>query len=182
MPAHLRPRWPRRRRGDAAASRATAEPGEFSGSHTTRSGMSVISSGSVIAPRGGADGDRITVGRADLGGGGGGQPRDGGPRRAREVRLAVLQPPRVEQHPPARQHGLPGRRVGSARRDGHVGRGGARCPATLPSRCELGAGGGGVAQAEVDADLLGQRGEHAHVRRWRWAAARARTAAGGPPS
>ena len=29
----------------------TALPGEFSGSHTTRSGMSVITSGRVIAPR-----------------------------------------------------------------------------------------------------------------------------------
>src|SRR5699024_11866194 len=29
----------------------TAEPGEFCGSHTTRSGMSVTAQGSVIAPR-----------------------------------------------------------------------------------------------------------------------------------
>ena len=39
---------------------------------------------------------------------------------------------------------------------------------------------GGVAQAEVDADLLGQRGEHPRSRRWRWAAARASNGRGRP--
>ena len=46
--------------GHTAVVACTADPGEFSGSHTTRSGMSVISSGKVISPRVGGDGHRIS--------------------------------------------------------------------------------------------------------------------------
>ena len=95
--------------------------------------MSVISSGRVMSPcplptvTGSPSRD------ADLGRGGRRQPCDRGPRRAGQVRLAVLQSARVQQHSPAGQDGLTRCRMRPVRRRGRRGsRRGVPCHA--PSR------------------------------------------------
>ena len=63
-------------------SRCTAEPGEFSGSHTTRSGMSVMVSGRVIDPRDVLTGWRMLLDEGRL--------QDGEPYLAGTARTPVL--------------------------------------------------------------------------------------------
>ena len=125
------PIFDRRHRLSTPSCRCTAEPGEFSGSHTTWSGISVMASGKRDRAARGADRDLVAVGGADLVGGRGRQPHHRGARGAGQVRLAVLQPPVVEQHPPPRQHGFTGARL---RRLGSGDVGAAPCvPSQVPS-------------------------------------------------
>ena len=130
-------RWPSRRRSRPSrcrrrrrrASRGRRSVAEFVGSHTTPSGMSVTTSGTVTAA---AVGATVTSSR----------PRPS-PRRSprtagrrpvrgpRQVRLAVLQPAGVQQQRPGREHRLAaaGRRRRRLRRRRRRNRGAAvRCP------------------------------------------------------
>ena len=69
---------------------STAPPGEFIGSHTTPVGMSVTTSGSVIAPRAAVREGFGAVAGADRRGGGGREPGHRWPCGAGQVRLTVL--------------------------------------------------------------------------------------------
>ena len=159
---------PRSRRSSAAARRR-------------RSAMSVIASGSVIAPR-----SVLTVTRspsaAPISAAVAADSRaTGGSGGAGEVRFAVLQPSRVEQHAPAGQHGLTRAGLRGPRRC-HLRSARAAAPAHSPRRAISSPAASARRQVEVDADLVGQEVQHPQIRVWRWCAATARTAESGPPS
>ena len=138
----------------------TAEPAEFSGSHTTRSGISVIISGRVIAPR-----SVLTV--------------TGSPRRRRFRRRSpqTAAPPAGARCPPdsVRRPAAARRRAASASRPAPPAGTGRRRPVRrhrgASGRCPSHARAGrfrrrrpAVRQAEVDADLVGQVLQHPQIR------------------
>ena len=103
----------RRRRGRRAKVRARRRSRRScAGSHTTPSGRSASSTGSVIAPRSVATVAACPSTTPEPVGGRGGQPRHRRSRRAGQVRLVVLQRAAVDQLPPA-WPAAPGRRLGS---------------------------------------------------------------------
>ena len=94
----------------AARSARTAEPGLLAGSHTAPSAMSVTSSGHRHRARRGRHRHLVAVGEAGRGRGGRRYPGHRRACRSGQVRLAVLQPARVDEL-------MPGSQPDSARRD-----------------------------------------------------------------
>ena len=82
-------------------------------------------------------------------------------RGAGQMRLAVLQPPVVQQHPPAGQHRLARAGRGPARRPRRSGRGARAVPGA--QRGQFGAGRRDGRAAQVDAHLVGQGVQHPQV-------------------
>ena len=160
----------------------TGAPGELVGTQTTRSGMSVTTSGRVIRPAS----EATTTGSPSAAPIAAAVAADRCSRGcfagAGEMRLAVLQPAGVEQPVPGGEHRLAGPRSGQRRR----GDGRGRRPLAIPAaeRGDLAAGVRDVGEPQVEPHLGGQRVQHPAVgqRRGRGESARAISNGRGRPS
>ena len=115
----------------------------------------------------GADGDQIAVGSADLALRWPPTAARRAGERFRRDGFAVLQPARVEQHPPTGEHRLTRIRALRTLAATPAGRSG-RVPPHSPRRASSSPAAGAFGRREVDADLVGQEVKHPQVRDWRW--------------